>query len=74
MRKLKKLVLGNPEDLVEKLQREVSNSANWLTDNRLCDNEHEGVITQPRKRVGILKRLFKFMSKKRLVLLSDGFF
>ena len=26
----------NPEDLVEKLQREVNNSVNWLKDNRLC--------------------------------------
>ena len=26
----------NPEELVEKLQREVNNSVNWLQDNRLC--------------------------------------
>ena len=26
----------NPEELVEKLQREVNNSVNWLKDNRLC--------------------------------------
>ena len=26
----------NPEDLVEKLQREVNNCVNWLKDNRLC--------------------------------------
>ena len=25
-----------PEELVEKLQREVNNSVNWLKDNRLC--------------------------------------
>ena len=26
----------NPEELVEKLQREVNNSVNWLKDNILC--------------------------------------
>ena len=26
----------NPEELVEKLQREVNNQVNWLKDNRLC--------------------------------------
>ena len=26
----------NPGDSVEKLQREVNNSVNWLKDNRLC--------------------------------------
>ena len=26
----------NPKELVEKLQREVNNSVNWLKDNRLC--------------------------------------
>ena len=119
--------------MVEKLQREVNNSVNWLKDNRLCvagdkskilivgtkqlkrkrlknklaivvdqdiieettsekllgvvvnnnltwkehlygDNENEGLITQLKKRVGTLKRLAKYMSKKRLSMLSGGIF
>ena len=31
----------NDEELVEKLQREVNNSVNWLKVNRLCDKRQE---------------------------------
>ena len=30
------VIAKNPEDSVEKLQREVNNSVNWLKGNRLC--------------------------------------
>ena len=34
-----------PEELVEKLQREVDNSVNWLKDNRLCVAGDKSKIT-----------------------------
>ena len=38
------------------------------------DNENEGLITQLKKRVGTISRLAKYMSKKRLSILSGVFF
>ena len=73
-----------PEDLVEKLQREVNNSVNWLKDSRLyvaSDTSKLLIVgteqlkrTTLKKRVGTLKRLAKFMSKKKLSMLSGGIF
>ena len=47
----------------------VNNKLTWK-EHLYGDNENEGLITQLKKRVGTLKRLAKFMSKKRLSMLS----
>ena len=51
----------------------VNNKLTWK-EHLYGDNENEGLITQLKKRVGTLKRLAKYMSKKRLSMLSGGIF
>ena len=124
----------DPSALVEKIEREACNSAQWLKDNRLCvageksklmilgpselratklddtiakivvdgkeicestsekllgvvlnnqltwkthlygDRDNMGLIPQLSKRLGMLKRLSKFMSKEKLKYFSSGIF
>ena len=49
----------------------VNNTLTWK-EHVHGDKEHEGLITQLKKWVGTLKRLAKFLSKKRLSMLSGG--
>ena len=51
----------------------VNNNLTWK-EHLNGDNENEGLITQLKKRVGTLKRLAKYISKKRLSMLSRGIF
>ena len=51
----------------------MNNKLTWK-EHLYRDNENEGLITQLKKRVGTLKRLAKFMSKKRFSMISGGIF
>ena len=51
----------------------MNNNLTWK-EHLYGDNENEGLITQLKKRVGTLKRLAKYMSKKRFSMLSGGIF
>ena len=50
-----------------------NNKLTWK-DHLHGDMKNEGLITQLKKRVGTLKRLAKFMSKKILSMFSGGIF
>ena len=62
------------ETTSEKLQGVVVNNQLTWKEHLYGDNENEGLITQLKKRVGTLKRLAKYMSKKRLSMLLGGIF
>ena len=74
-----KLAIVVDQDIIEETKSEkllgvvVNNKLTWK-EHLHGDNENEGLITQLKKRVGTLKRLAKFMSKKRLSMLSGGIF
>ena len=80
MKRLKnKLATVVDQDIIEETTSEkllgvvVNNKLTWK-EHLYGDNENEGLITQLKKRVGTLKRLAKYMSKKRLSMLSGGIF
>ena len=74
-----KLAIVVDQDIIEETTSEkligvvVNNNLTWK-EYLYGDNENEGLITQLKKRVGTLKRLAKYMSKKRLSMLSGGIF
>ena len=69
-----RLAIVVDEDIIEgtkseKLLGVIINYKLTLKGHLHCDNENEG-LTQLKEKIGTLKRLSKYMSQKRLVLLK----
>ena len=71
-----KLAIVVDQDIIEETTSEkllgvVENNKLTWKEHLYGDNENEGLKTLLKKRVGTLKRLAKFMGKKRLAMLLD---